>query len=542
MIDFLVMSKSTPFQLELSHPPSLPIPSDHKPIGMFATARVQDRTARRRTFEQTKQRATQWGERLPTHFQPANSGAYLKEIRALKFENLAEVPPKLRECALKAQNLQNTSDQRKRALLKGLRNATNPIIRKAYQWQLRLHQARVREWKEQQRLLEWARGSNWTFAKPHKIPGPLQIPPHLDEEYDRGRWGDKLGQYMGEMYRAPTGEKRRLHEALWEIQQRACNSTQVTCDPHLLRDIIRHNVPPFRAAGMDGIPSQCLKDFGWGGICQLATLFSELTNHLDFRSDKKPQEWNRALVYMMPKEAGATSLAKHRPISLMSQVQKLYTRWLTLEVGTASETQLIGEQHGFRKCRQAPEVMHSIMRTLEVQEEWGRHVTLVKLDLQKAFDKVLQTAIVEGLTSINAHPRFTFALCRELLDNIIYPEIWGTCPPHGVPLERGCRQGAPESGMCFILAINQSLRQLLEKWEAQGFGISLGPGQAHLKTLLFVDDIILISTVPEQAAIMIQDLRGRSAKDWSSHQPRKDPVSDNVAETGSKPPRSLCQR
>ena len=46
----------------------------------------------------------------------------------------------------------------------------------------------------------------------------------------------------------------------------------------------------------------------------------------------------------------------------------------------------------------------------------GRHVTIVKLDLQRAFDKVLQTAIVEGVASLKAHPRHLFALCRELID------------------------------------------------------------------------------------------------------------------------------
>ena len=158
---------------------------------------------------------------------------------------------------------------------------------------------------------------------------------------------------MGKLYKAPPGERRRLHEALWHRQQKAHNAPEVHCDPHLLRDIILHNIPPFRAPGADDIPSQCLKDLGWGGICEPATLFSELTNHADYRSDKKPTAWNNALVYLLPKEPGATSLQKHRPISLMSQVQKFYTRWLTTEVGMASEAEPIGEQHGFRKSRQA---------------------------------------------------------------------------------------------------------------------------------------------------------------------------------------------
>ena len=93
----------------------------------------------------------------------------------------------------------------------------------------------------------------------------------------------------------------------------------------------------------------------------------------------------------------------------MSQVQKLFTRWIVTEITHVCDAAILNEQHGFRRARQAPEVMHSMLRILESQQEWGGHITVVKLDLQKAFDTVYQSAILQGLF----HPR-TSPLCSCL--------------------------------------------------------------------------------------------------------------------------------
>ena len=90
-------------------------------------------------------------------------------------------------------------------------------------------------------------------------------------------------------------------------------------------------------------------------------------------------------------------------------------------------------------------------RSWSLSRNGGVTFTVVKLDLQKAFDTVYQSAILQGLQATQAHPRFVFSLARELLHSSILPDLWGTQPDQAVPLERGCRQGAPESGLFFIL-------------------------------------------------------------------------------------------
>ena len=233
-------------------------------------------------------------------------------------------------------------------------------------------------------------------------------------------------------------------------------------------------------------------------------MFTDLCNDLNYDSEKRPSDWDTALVYMLAKVPGTTLLEKHRPISLMSQAQKLFTRWLTQEITLQCDNVLVEEQTGFRRCRQAPELMHTVRRVLEVQAEWGHHLTVIKVDLKKAFDTVFQSSIVQGLLTTKAHPRYVFALTREMVRSKICPDLWGTRPETSIPLERGSRQGAPESGLMFILAINRSLSHLQEKWRSQGWGIAIGG--SLLNSMVFVDDIILFCSCPEDGVQMLRDL------------------------------------
>ena len=78
---------------------------------------------------------------------------------------------------------------------------------------------------------------------------------------------------------------------------------------------------------------QVLKDLPFRHIAKIASLFEELANdcHTDYRSPHRPDIWQQALVTAMPKEAGAAQLSKFRPISLMVQLQKVFTRWLPVQ-------------------------------------------------------------------------------------------------------------------------------------------------------------------------------------------------------------------
>ena len=505
VIDFLAVSSGTPFRLEPENQPKTFIHSDHRPIGMLISARTKNRNARRRTFEQTLAAHKDHCHRLPTGFQPAKLGQYHQQMRTLEFESLNDLPKAIKACAHAASSQESQADQTKKGLINGLRKAQNPWIRKAYQYLLRKHQLQVKANKEKVRLLDWAKGKDWSFAKPHKLPNRLKLPESIDNVEDRGRWGDLLHAYMTILYNAPHYEREDVKILTWVIQNKAAHATPIVCDPHVLRDMVR-KLPAYKAPGKDGIPSQCLKHLGWKSLTKLAELYTALANDMNYETERRPKDWDTALVYMLPKIAGARFLAQHRPISLMSQAQKLFTRWLTHSITPHCEQLLIEEQMGFRRYRQAAEIIHAVRRVIEVQAEWGHHLTIIKVDLAKAFDTVFQSGILRGLLGTSAHPRHVFNLTREMIHSRIMPDLWGTQPEHDIPLLRGSRQGAPESGLLFIMAINQSLAKLQQTWKEYGWGVAVGG--TLLNSLVFVDDILLLAMCPEDGKLMLQQLEG----------------------------------
>ena len=368
-------------------------------------------------------------------------------------------------------------------------------------FRLQEHQEQQRRHREYQKLLEQARCQNWDFAKPAKTPNAAKIPQELEGHKDREKWGPVLGTFLANLYNCEDQEAQQIHELAWQIQQNTHTTTRpaLTCHPNDLRDILKQ-LPNHRAAGKDGIPSQVLKELPFRHIIKLATLFQQLANDNQFRSEHRPLIWEEAIVPMLPKEAGATSLSKYRPISLMTQVQKLYTKWILSQCSTALDKQIDEHQSGIRRQRQAAETLYTIQRVIEIHLEWAHPLTILKVDLQKAFDSIYQSTILQGLLHTDTHPVLIFNLCRELLGNRITPQIWGCIPAQDVQLKRGSKQGAPESGTLFILAINHLLKPLREKWTLDKTGFPLHPHT--LSHLIFVDDLILIGRTPEEVSHM----------------------------------------
>ena len=370
---------------------------------------------------------------------------------------------------------------------------------------LRTHRKEQRETRERNKILAWAKGESWEFSRQSKIPSKLHYPPQLDGETDRGRWGIKLGEYLTTLYQAEPTEVEAIHEELWCILDLACRdpSPPLECNPTELRDIIR-SLPPHKAAGPDGIPSQILHALSFAQIKDLAKRFSELANTLDYRPPTRPGDWGQTLAMMIPKEAGAQTLDKHRAIALMCQLQKVYSKWLLTLIQPALAPVISEHQMGFRRHRQASELLHVVAKLIELAEEWKTPLTIVRLDMKKAFDRLKQSSILNTLRWYELPAKVVFNAARELIGTTMIPAIYGCSPSDPLPLEQGTKQGAPESGLFFIAALNRALAPLRQSWDAQGAGIQLDDALVH--HLLFADDLILVGPSPRQVSQMINEV------------------------------------
>ena len=251
--------------------------------------------------------------------------------------------------------------------------------------------------------------------------------------------------------------------------------------------------------------SQLLKAITIQQVVDLSKLFTTLANDIDYRSNTRPDNWNQTLAMLLPKEAAADKLDRHRAIALMSQVQKLYSKWL-LSIMTPALDPLISEnQAGFRRHRQASEILHTISKLIELHLEWQAPLTIMRLDLKKAFDRLKQSSILETLEASPLAPKVIFNAARELIGCHMHPTIYGCVPEDPVPLAQGTKQGAPESGLYFVSTLSHILTPLKEKWDHSGEGCPLD--HTVLNHLIFADDLLLISPSPHRALTMYNEVK-----------------------------------
>ena len=180
---------------------------------------------------------------------------------------------------------------------------------------------------------------------------------------------------------------------------------------------------------------------------------------------------------------------KYRPISLMPQVQKTYGRCLLSQATYTLDQDISEHQAGFRRSRQTTETVFALQKVLESHHEWSENITVVKLDLAKAFDRIHQSAVLTTLQKSNLHKQIVFALTRETIGAKMSPELFGCKPADDICLERGTKQGSPESGILFAATIDRQIQTLKPLWSAREDGCNIGTA-TRLSHLLFVDDLI----------------------------------------------------
>ncbi|KAK3923445.1 Retrovirus-related Pol polyprotein from type-1 retrotransposable element R2 [Frankliniella fusca] len=197
---------------------------------------------------------------------------------------------------------------------------------------------------------------------------------------------------------------------------------------------------------------------------------------------------------LLPKGGDLSNPKNWRPITIASRVLRLLQQIISARL--KAQVPLHFSQRGF--TAQDGVLMNSLVlqAVLKVFRANGRPLTVLSLDLAKAFDRVTTTSIIDSLRKhgVDEH---TVAYI-----NANYTGITTSFQCHGiqtkrVSLGRGTKQGDPMSGFLFNLIIDSLLEQLHEFP-----GISLE--NAEVKAMAFADDLILLANSPLQMSEMIE--------------------------------------
>ena len=506
LMDHIAVTNTTKCQIQIAQDfPTLTI-SDHTVIQATVLAPKRDRRQRKHLMENILAQNVQ-SHKLPANWKPHNPQAFQTELATITPTSLQGLTQACYDTARRHSQPWNAPKTARTALFKGLRAAQDPLTRRAYQICLK---AQIRLEKQEQtetQLNKWASGSSWTFSKPHRLPGPLRVPAQINDDPNRAHWSTHLQEHFEQLYTATGHEREAVWSHLAAIHSAAFqpHQTPLKCYAQDIHDIIR-NLAPGKAGGLDKIPSQVAKALAHDHRRFLAEEFQKLANSEAHKPASRPDTWNVAQVVMLAKKKGATQLGDHRPISLLPQIQKIYSRWLPSQIAEHADRKIPPTQHGFRSRRQCSEIHHILGRLREEGQEWRASFVVIKLDISKAFDNFFRSAIFKALRTIDCHPRAAWAVARELIGTALHPSLFGICTDRPVPTTRGVRQGAPDSGVLFCLAVSVALQPVLEKWAKLGYGLRVGRAGELTNYLSFADDTLLIASTVDQALTMYADL------------------------------------
>ncbi|CAE7349524.1 unnamed protein product [Symbiodinium sp. CCMP2592] len=156
-----------------------------------------------------------------------------------------------------------------------------------------------------------------------------------------------------------------------------------------------------------------------------------------------PQKWNEPVLVMLPKIQMPKKAKDLRPIAMGSSVSKLFSRLLLNRALPAISPQTYAQCSG--PGRQTSDFLYTIMRLFDLTREWGNTLAVFKLDLEKAFDSLDRSVLLDKLEA---------KLGQGLLQT-----PWGCSR---IEMNRGIKQGAVESPTFFAYVAELALVEALE--------------------------------------------------------------------------------
>lgn len=254
-----------------------------------------------------------------------------------------------------------------------------------------------------------------------------------------------------------------------------------------------------KAPGEDDITVELLKEGGEEIITKMCELFNEC-----LKEGKIPDTWNNAIVVLLYKKGDRADIENYRPISLLSQIYKLFSKIITNRLTHRLDDYQPVEQAAFRKNFSTCDHLLTLRLLIEKTIEYNLNVCLAFVDFYKAFDSIEHWIIINGLKNARIDHRYTQII------KYIYNNATSTVKLHQntneIKIGRGIRQGDTISPKLFNTALEEIFKRL--QWQDKGILIN----GKRLNNLRFADDVVIIAENPTDLQQMLRELNVKAGK------------------------------
>lgn len=243
------------------------------------------------------------------------------------------------------------------------------------------------------------------------------------------------------------------------------------------------------SAGPDGVGVAAVRQIS---NILLAALFSVCNSTLI-----TPESFTMARTIFIHKKGPREDPSNYRPITIGSAVQRLYHRLLSARLNNLIETN--DQQRGFKKTDGTLANTLILHHYVTSRISKGQSFNVVTLDLCKAFDTVLHSAIESSLQRTQLNQK-SIRLLMSSLNNAttrVHTKGEQSAP---IKIKIGVRQGDPLSPALFNLTIDSIIEQLNNNPSTGG---TIGHG-IKTSALAFADDLVILEDREENIPVILR--------------------------------------
>ena len=251
---------------------------------------------------------------------------------------------------------------------------------------------------------------------------------------------------------------------------------------------------PGKTPGEDGILTEHLKI----GLPVLAPKITRVFNKI-METEEIPEQWLSNVIILIHKKGSRNDLNNYRPITLMSNLYKLFSKIIVRRLTKTLDEEQPQEQAGFRSKFSTSDHLQTLNQVVEKTREHNLKLYMAFIDFKKAFDSVEQVAVLQALKKQGVHDKYIRLLNK--INVMSYAKVRTEREGEAFPLKRGVRQGDPLSPKLFTCVLEDIFRKV--DWKPK-FGIPINGRQ--LTNLRFADDIVLFAKSAQDLSDMMQEL------------------------------------
>ncbi|PZC79969.1 hypothetical protein B5X24_HaOG215559 [Helicoverpa armigera] len=254
-----------------------------------------------------------------------------------------------------------------------------------------------------------------------------------------------------------------------------------------------------KAPGPDGINNELLSDCKSAIAPLLKYVFNDVVD-----TEKIPTQWTTSTIILLHKKGDRDEINNYRPISLMSNIYKIFAKVILWRITRTLDENQPKEQAGFRAGYSTLDHVHTVRQIFQKTKEFNMPFYCCFIDFNKAFDSIEHENIWSCLKIQGVEHKY-IRIIKNVYTNST-AKIRLEKEGKEIKIYRGVRQGDPLSPKLFTAVLEGVFRKL--DWNQYGLNIN-GELLSHLR---FADDIILFAKTKDHLQSMLKDLETESNK------------------------------